>query len=415
MQTNQQFEKLIIAVLCAAAICFLLPIPGIIFDILIFLGLSVALASIIISVFADSVAKAKDYPAFMVFAAIVYMFISVATVKFAIFTNPGSRFFQSISSIPFMNSAVISISAVLFVFVLLYLVFMNLLGNLNRKIYFMAGGDKNFIENLKFFAKLPASVSVLFIQAAVVVSVVLFVSLFSVRPDDEMIQAGYFTASLSLLVELPILLLLSSCGRVVKKIADGENQQAERKTVVATDISADAQTSFDIKPEKISFDIKEACWEDKESVKTFEFCSEKVDNAEGFEKIAELIAGFSSNSKVILLTSSGPAGVKVTLPVNVAIRLARLGKKCLLADFDFANRAVTEVFDIRKTTNAGRNFYPAPIKNLFIAPDFAAEGVLRSFEMLKNAFDVVIVYLPKNTKPAEYKILLKYADTKLLF
>jgi hypothetical protein len=244
---------------------------------------------------------------------------------------------------------------------------------------------------------------------------VLLVSLLRVRTNGEVIQAGYFTANLSLLVELPILLVLSSCGRVVKKIADGENQQAERKTVVATDISADAQTSFDIKPEKISFDIREACWEDKGAVKTFEFCSEKVDNAEGFEKIAALIAGFSSNSKVILLTSSGPAGVKVTLPVNVAIRLARLGKKCLLADFDFANHAVTEVFDIRKTANTGRNFYPAPIKNLFIAPDFAVEDVLRSFEMLKNAFDVVLVYLPKNTKPAEYEILLKYADAKLLF
>ncbi|MDD5135278.1 MAG: hypothetical protein PHP01_07700, partial [Phycisphaerae bacterium] len=233
MQPNQQFEKLIIAAICTAAVCFLLPIPGIIFDILIFLGLSVAIASVIISVSADSVAKARDYPAFMIFASVVYMFISVATVKFAIFTNPDSRFFRSISSLPIMNSAVISISVVLFIFVLLYLVFMNLLGNLNRRMYFMAGGDKNFIENLKFFAKLPASVSILFIQASVVVSAILFISFFRIRTSEEMMQAGHFTAGLSLLVELPILLLLSSCGRVVKKVAGSENQPAERKTVIA--------------------------------------------------------------------------------------------------------------------------------------------------------------------------------------
>jgi hypothetical protein len=414
MQPNQQSEKLIIAVIFAAAVCFLLPIPGIIFDILIFFGLSIALASIIIFLFADSLAKAKDYPAFMTFASVVYSFISVATVKFAIFTNPGSRFFQSVSSLPFTNSTAASISATLIIFAMLYIVFMNLLKNLNREMYFIAGGDKNFIENLKFFAKLPASVSILFIQAAVVVSAVLFIGLFRGQADDEIAQTG-FTANLSLLVELPILFVLSSCGRIVKKIVENEDRQAGRKTVIATDISADAQSDFDIRPEKISFNIKDAHWENEGAVKTFEFRSQKLDNAEGFEKIAELITGLSSNSKVVLFTSGDTASVKVTLPVNVAIRLARQGKKCLLADFDFANRAVTEVFDIRKTKNAGRNFYPAPIKNLFIAPDFAIEGVLRSFEMLKDAFDFVIVYLPKNTKPAEYEILLKYADAKLLF
>jgi len=62
-----------------------------------------------------------------------------------------------------------------------------------------------------------------------------------------------------------------------------------------------------------------------------------------------------------------------------------------------------------------RSVYPSPIKNLFIAPDFAQEQILRSFELFRSSFDVILVYLPQNTSPAIYETLLKYADVKMLF
>jgi hypothetical protein len=415
VQRNLQSEKIIaVAVAFLTAVCLAFFISGIAFDVLFVFGLSVVVASLVISVFADSAAKAKDYPAFMMFAAVVYMFISTAAVKFIILQNSGSRFFHRLADFPIFDSIAGSMTILLITFAFLYIAFINLLKRLNRETYFTAGQEENFGEKLKFFASLPVSVSVLFIQAAVVVCAAVFASLLK-QPQSEVSRAECFTGNFSLLVELPILLLLSSCGRVVKKIAGDNIQKVDRKTVIANDLNVVADAHFDIRPEKISFQIKDASWEDENSVKTIEFSSQEVDSPAGFERIAETIKGFSPNAKVFLLTSNSRLGVSVTLPVNIAIRLAHMGKKCILADFDFKNRAVSQVFNIQNRAAALRSIYPSPIKNLFIAPDFSRTQILRSFELFKSTLDVILVYLPEDTGSTECQKLIEYTDVKMTF
>jgi hypothetical protein len=415
VQTNLQSGKIFaVAAAFIAAVCLAFFISGIVFDVLMVFGLSIVVASLFISVFADSAAKAKDYPAFMTFAAVVYMFISASAVKFIILQNSGSRFFERLADFPILDSAAGSMIVPLIFFAFLYIAFISLLKSLNRETYFTAGQEQNFSEKLKFFASLPVSVSVLFIQAAVVVCAAVFASLLK-QPQSEVSQTECFAGNFSLLVELPILLLLSSCGRVVKKIAGNNIQQTDRKTVIANDLNVAADAHFDIKPEKISFQIKDASWEDENSVKTIEYSWQDVDSPAGFERIAETIKGFSPKAKVILLTSNSSVGVSVTLPVNIAIRLAHTGKKCLLADFDFKNRAVSQVFNIQNRTAAMRSIYPSPIKNLFIAPDFSREQILRAFELFKSTLDVILIYLPQDTGSKECQKLIKYTDVKMVF
>jgi hypothetical protein len=415
VQTNLQSGKIFaVAAAFIAAVCLAFFITGIVFDVLFVFGLSIVVASLIISVFADSAAKAKDYPAFMTFAVVVYMFISAAAIKFIVLQNSDSRFFHRLADFPILDSAAGSMIVLLIIFAFLYRAFINLLKSLNRETYFTAGQEENFSEKLKFFASLPVSVSVLFIQAAVVVCAAVFASLLK-QPQSEISQTECFAGNFSLLVELPILLLLSSCGRVVKKIAGSNIQQADRKTVIANDLNVAADAHYDIKPEKISFQIKDASWEDENSVKTIEFSSQDVDSPAGFEKIAETIKNFSPNAKVFLLTSNSSVGVSVTLPVNIAIRLAHTGKKCLLAVFDFKNRAVSQVFNIQNRAAALRSIYPSPIKNLFIAPDFSREQILRAFELFKSTLDVILIYLPDDTDSTDCRKLIEYTDVKMIF
>ncbi|MHB0946591.1 MAG: hypothetical protein ACYC3B_05435 [Sedimentisphaerales bacterium] len=415
IETNLQSGKIFaVAAAFIAAICLAFFITGVVFDVLMVFGLSVVVASLFISVFADSAAKAKDYPAFMTFAAVVYMFISASAIKFIIMQNSGSRFFERLADLLIINSAAGSMIVLLLVFAFLYIAFINLLKSLNRETYFTAGQEQNFSEKLKFFASLPVSVSVLFIQAAVVVCAAVFASLLK-QPQSEISRAGCFIGNFSLLVELPILLLLSSCGRVVNKIVGSNIQNTDRKAVIAKDINAVADAHFDSKPDKISFQIKDASWEDENSIKTIEFSSQDVDSPAGFEKIAETIRNFSPGAKVFLLTSNSGDGISVTLPVNIAIRLAHTGKKCLLADFDFKNCTVSQVFNIQNRTAAMRSIYPSPIKNLFIVPDFSRQQMLRAFELFKSTLDVILVYLPDDTGSADCRKLIEYTDVKMIF
>jgi hypothetical protein len=415
VETKLQSEKMVvIAAAFVAAACLAFFITGIVFDVLFVFGLSVVVASLIISVFADSAAKAKDYPVFMTFAAVVYMFISAAAIKFIILQNSGSRFFHCLANFPIFDSAAGSMVVLLIIFAFLYIAFINLLKSLNRETYFTAGQEENFSEKLKIFASLPVSVTILFFQAAVVVCAAIVVSLLK-QPQSEISRTECFAGNFSLLVELPILLLLSSCGKVVKKIAGSNNQQAERKTVIANDLNVAAEDNFDIKPEKNSFQIKDAVWEDENSVKIIEFSSRDEDNPAGFEKIAEIIREMSPASKVFLLTSGSSTGVKVTLLVNIAIRLAHKGKKCLVADFDFKNRAVSQVFNIQNRGGAVRSIYPSPIKNLFVAPDFSRQQILRSFELFKSTLDVILIYMPDGAGSADYQKVIEYADVKMTF
>ncbi len=72
---------------------------------------------------------------------------------------------------------------------------------------------------------------------------------------------------------------------------------------------------------------------------------------ESYELIAEQITRLEKKYKSILFASGQPASLPVTIPVNVAIGLAKNNKRCLLIDLDLKRDAIAKVFDLDSNEN----------------------------------------------------------------
>jgi len=72
---------------------------------------------------------------------------------------------------------------------------------------------------------------------------------------------------------------------------------------------------------------------------------------EKYEFIAEQITRLGKKYKSILFASGQPASLPVTIPVNVAIGLAKNNKRCLLIDLDLRRDAIAKAFDLDTNKN----------------------------------------------------------------
>jgi len=118
-----------------------------------------------------------------------------------------------------------------------------------------------------------------------------------------------------------------------------------------------------------------------------------------YERILTAIEKQNGRSTCFLLAASSLDELPVTVPVNLAIRMART-HSCLLIDLDMRRDAVARVFDIpAETDNHKTVSYSTPIENLSIWP-------ARNFERLRHMnlrllvenaakkYDYVLIYAP---------------------
>lgn len=149
-----------------------------------------------------------------------------------------------------------------------------------------------------------------------------------------------------------------------------------------------------------------------------------------YQSITKMILDENSIEKTgaatTLMAAENVSSLPVTLPVNIAVRLAQQGRKCLLIDLDFDRNAIAKVFDINQTSPAGE---PATacqedagraqgnlvvrscIENIFIFPAanldraFASQhfkGIKDVISAMKQKFEFLIIYAPN--------IINAYAD-----
>jgi hypothetical protein len=148
----------------------------------------------------------------------------------------------------------------------------------------------------------------------------------------------------------------------------------------------------------------------------------------GYGPIAELVRSKSTEETKALLMGAGCAEeLPVTVPVNIAIRLAQQHQRCLLVDLDSERDAVAQVFD-----DGGRDHgiqgevceIPTCISNLWICPAsslFKGEqdhGLLKLNDLLtdlKGRYDQLIVYAPNIGSVAEWEDVTEGIDLAMLF
>ena len=118
-----------------------------------------------------------------------------------------------------------------------------------------------------------------------------------------------------------------------------------------------------------------------------------------YDAIAELMESKSSSeSKTILMAAESVENLLVTIPVNIAMRLAQKGRKCILIDLDLERDAVSKVFDI-DSKNLECEAIATCISNLWVWPagNFGESDAININDViagLKSRYDRLVVYAP---------------------
>jgi hypothetical protein len=132
-----------------------------------------------------------------------------------------------------------------------------------------------------------------------------------------------------------------------------------------------------------------------------------------YDAVAEFISDrLTSSGRTTLMAAKSVEWLPVTVPVNISMRLAQTGQKCLLIDLDLERCAISKVFDVdvgdyeaAKITcvapydEANKEICATNINNLWVWPAtrfarYEATSIKQIIASLKEQFDHLIMYAP---------------------
>lgn len=138
--------------------------------------------------------------------------------------------------------------------------------------------------------------------------------------------------------------------------------------------------------------------------------------------LVRAVEKLNSTPQIVLLAATGISDLPVTVPVNLAIQLAKKGK-CLLIDLDLNRNAVAKVFEA-ENADVGSGFHlaslPTSIDNLFIWParHFEALRQMNLGNLLREAqkkYDYILLYAPYLTSLADRRQIAASVKQALIF
>lgn len=137
---------------------------------------------------------------------------------------------------------------------------------------------------------------------------------------------------------------------------------------------------------------------------------------ENYQFITERIKGVEKRYKSILFASVEHRALPVTIPVNVAMGLAKSGRRCLLIDVDLWRNAVAGAFGLEATVGGP---HPGAVRtefeNLWVWPghNFAQLKQMNINSIVQNAlkrFDFVLINAPSLTSHPDRRQILSAAQ-----
>ncbi len=169
---------------------------------------------------------------------------------------------------------------------------------------------------------------------------------------------------------------------------------------------------------------------------------EEIKDSDYYEAIAELIESKGNKAKTILMAAESVKELGVTVPVNVAMRLAQRKKRCLLIDLDLERDAISRVFDVdcggpcgdkvgaraivRETPTCIDNLWIWPANNFgkgevepqtqkkaFGDPD--TMNVKEVIAGLESRYDHLIIYAPNIKLSADWGRIASGVQAAMLF
>ncbi len=120
--------------------------------------------------------------------------------------------------------------------------------------------------------------------------------------------------------------------------------------------------------------------------------------AESFRDVrTAMLMAMGGKNRLIQVTSPSPGDGKSTLSANLAVSLARGGKRCLLIDCDFRRPRVHKIFDLKNEVG-----FSSLIQKQMDLPDAIQRGPIEGLDILASG--------PKVKNPAELLLTVQFQE-----
>jgi hypothetical protein len=261
--------------------------------------------------------------------------------------------------------------------------------------------EKRFICALNSFGRLA-------LWLCVLISVVVMLSVFGA------VLAGKTIISLAaaniIVLQLPAVLVALAVSHLTRKIILVSSQQnrmteeqfKQRIKVVAHEVAKEQKYEH---PNRISIDAQPATYPVQQQYKAGDAqlldCNDFDDEA-AYDYMTNILVE-SGAGKALLMAGCGSQSAPVTIPVNIAVRLATKRLKTLIIDFDLKRSAVQRVFE---TDNCDSKAVKTCVENISIISgkrlSFSKTHILRQlFTQAEKLYDYIIVYAPDAAVPIQ--------------
>jgi Mrp family chromosome partitioning ATPase len=139
-----------------------------------------------------------------------------------------------------------------------------------------------------------------------------------------------------------------------------------------------------------------------------------------YEPIVKRIRQVKRKYRSILFASAEAESLPVTIPVNVAMRLAKSKKLCLLIDLDLKRDAVAKAFGLDANQSSLRaKAIQTEIENLWVWPSHYFSqtkhmNVIEIVEKAEDRFDFILINAPALLRSPDYKQITLAARTAFI-
>jgi len=275
-----------------------------------------------------------------------------------------------------------------------------------------------------------------------------------VRPAGSALTAqAYVRAALGawMVIQLSSLLTILSSKRLVQKSrlafcdeVEFEEPGERRIEVTAREVQASETSQEELPAEFVEVPdsraitvvnktscVEARCSANEQATENEQSIDAGIDecgyDCEDYDWLAGLIEEESGEEvRTILMGATEVSELPVTIPVNVAVRLAQNGRRCLLVDLDGERDAIAKVFELEPGVEGGqgRRVMRTCIENLWVLPagNLCTGQVKISHSKLKKLimallgrFERVIIYAPNMESVGGCEAIYDFIEAALLF
>ncbi len=152
-----------------------------------------------------------------------------------------------------------------------------------------------------------------------------------------------------------------------------------------------------------------------------------LNKADYYKALADLLESRTAAPAVVVMAAGRVGELPVTVPVNIAMLLAKKHRRCLLVDLDRQRNAIARVFSLEPTAAGSEtgicelgtcieNLYIVPANRLPQADSHGDDGPLRQFiSSATRRYDYVIAYAPSPEAISQCRHLADCNTAALVF